>query len=240
MQALDGREDSLHVTAAAPRPPPGQATLSGFLLPAAGAARGPGHAPGAPARPASALAGARDVSHQPAMGGQPEQAGGPAASRPAVPGPGTLPGQLNPAASAGAARKPCAGRQATLDGRFAPPATGPPAARDAPVAVRCPGGVAPSGSSAPAGRAASTTAAGEGLGQGLGLGQARPGSGPLAARDTNALASGVFAGQGAAADACAAPQQPPKRPQCDSAALFDGATGGSTKRLRAELGVWHQ
>ncbi|KAK9841983.1 hypothetical protein WJX81_002729 [Elliptochloris bilobata] len=33
-QALDGREDSLHVTAAAPRAPPGQATLSGFLLPA--------------------------------------------------------------------------------------------------------------------------------------------------------------------------------------------------------------
>ena len=232
MQALDGREDSLHVTAAAPRPPPGQAILFGFLLPAAGAAHGPGPAHGAPPRPASALTGARDGSHHPAKGGQPEQAGGPAAARP-----GTLPGKLNPAACAGAAGKPCAGRQATLDGRFAPLATGAPAVRDAPVNVLCPGGVAPSG--APAGRAASMTAAGGGLRQGLGLGQARPGSGPLAARDTNALASGVFAGQGAAADACAAPQLPAKRLQRDSAALSDSAVDGSAKRLRAEQGSRH-
>lgn len=233
MQALDGREDSLHVTAAAPRPPPGQATLSGFLLPAAGAAHGPGHAPGAPPRPTSGLAGARDGRRPSAQGAQPEQAGGPAATRPAVHEPGALPGKPNPAASAGAAGKPCAGRQGTLDGRFAPPA-----ARDAPVAVRHPGGAASSGSGAPAGRAGTSTAAGQGVGQGLG--QARPGSGPLAARDTNAFASGVFAAQHVATDACAAPQQPAKRPQCDSAMLFDGAVGDSAKRLRAELGFRHQ
>ncbi len=55
-QALDGREDSLHVTAAAPRPLYGQGTLSAFLRPpgAAGAA-GAGRS-GTAALPAAAPA----------------------------------------------------------------------------------------------------------------------------------------------------------------------------------------
>ena len=161
---------------------------------------------------------------------------------PAVPEPSIPSGKLSAMARAGAAGRPCAGRQATLDGCFAPLAAlnaaagGAPAVRNAPDAAQTPGGVLSHGSNAPAGQAAASG----GLGQGLGpagchaAGEGLPSSGPLAARDTNALASGVFAGQAAAAEACSALHPSAKRPQRDSSALSDSAVDSRAKRLHAE------
>lgn len=113
-QALDGREDSLHVTAAAPRPLYGQGTLSAFLRPQPGGAAAAGGAgrPGAAAVPAAAPARAPRLGELgPARGA----AGGAA---PGARGAGVcaladglpLPGELaEPAGPAGRARAPWEG-----------------------------------------------------------------------------------------------------------------------------------
>lgn len=213
-QALDGREDSLMVTAAAPRPAHGQGTLAGFLRPAgAGAASASAAVPGTgPAcsrafrvfdeqlgAPACKGGGSQEGSRLlVACGGWTGQPGGPGAAC-LAPGSGPVAqtgvgtdlgfkaihsqvkGHVGPAAGTD--------RQGTLDGCFA--------------------------AHGPGTKGSAATAAEQRIGSGSEFGggtreEGAPGNSPLAARDTNALASGMFAGEGnrAASTSSALAKQP--------------------------------